>query len=118
MVLVMAQAAERVRLSDVTVKMILTRPITVIDAAIHTSAKFVEDTSAALGSLPSLARSLEQLRPGGVLLEEVVKLNGRLSDSIGLLSKGVGRAQSSAESAARALLPARGKPQELEAGTR
>lgn len=64
----------RDRLSDVTVHMILTEPISAIDAAIYTSAKVVEDTSAALGALPSLARTLEQLRPGGVLLEEVVKL--------------------------------------------
>lgn len=75
----------RDRLSDVTVHMILTEPISAIDAAIYTSAKVVEDTSAALGALPSLARTLEQLRPGGVLLEEVVKLKKALDrlDRIG-----------------------------------
>lgn len=75
----------RERLSDVTVKMIVTRPISAIDATIYTSAKFVEDTSSALGALPSLARSLEQLRPGGVLLEEVIKLKRTLDhlDRIG-----------------------------------
>lgn len=75
----------RERLSDVTVGMILTRPISAIDAAIYTSAKAVEDTSAALGALPSLARSLEQFRTGGMLLEEVVKLKRSLDqlDRIG-----------------------------------
>lgn len=75
----------RDRLSDVTVHMILTEPISAIDAAIYTSAKVVEDTSAALGALPSLARTLEQLRPGSVLLEEVVKLKKALDrlDRIG-----------------------------------
>jgi hypothetical protein len=111
----MAEETRRERLSDVTVKMILTRPISAIDAAIHTTAKFVEDTSAALGALPSLARSLEQLRPGGVLLEEVVKLN----DSVNrLLARGVGLAQSSAETVGRALIPGRSKPKELEPGPR
>ncbi|GAA5102225.1 hypothetical protein [Haloechinothrix salitolerans] len=75
----------RQRLSDVTVNMIVTRPIDAIDATIYTSAKVIEDTSAALGALPSLARTLEQLRPGGVLLEEVVKLKKTLDriDRIG-----------------------------------
>ncbi|WP_034270724.1 hypothetical protein [Haloechinothrix halophila] len=75
----------RQRLSDVTVNMIVTRPIDAIDATIYTSAKVVEDTSAALGALPSLARTLEQLRPGGVLLEEIVKLKRTLDriDRIG-----------------------------------
>lgn len=111
----MAQATRRERLSDVTVKMILTRPVRALDAAIYTTAKLVEDTSAALGALPSLARSLEQLRPGGVLLEEVVRLN----DSVNrLLTRGVGLAQSSAETVSRALIPGRGKPKELEPGPR
>ncbi len=75
----------RQRLSDVTVNMIVTRPIDAIDATIYTSAKVIEDTSAALGALPSIARTLEQLRPGGVLLEEVVKLKRTLDriDRIG-----------------------------------
>ncbi|MQA63879.1 MAG: hypothetical protein GEU86_20980 [Actinophytocola sp.] len=75
----------RERLSDVTVKMIVTRPIDTTDATIYTSAKAIENTSAALGALPSLARTLEQLRPGGVLLEEVVKMKRTLDriDRIG-----------------------------------
>lgn len=75
----------RQRLSDVTVNMIVTRPVDAIDATIYTSAKVIEDTSAALGALPSLARTLEQLRPGGVLLEEVIKLKRTLDriDRIG-----------------------------------
>lgn len=65
--------------------MMVTRPISAVDATIYTSAKFVENTSAALGALPSLARTLEQLRPGGVLLEEVLKLKKTLDqlDRIG-----------------------------------
>lgn len=75
----------RQRLSDVTVNMIVTRPVDAIDATIYTSAKVIEDTSAALGALPSLARTLEQLRPGGALLEEVIKLKRTLDriDRIG-----------------------------------
>ncbi|MPY78200.1 MAG: hypothetical protein GEV04_06830 [Actinophytocola sp.] len=63
----------------------MTRPIDAIDATIYTSAKVIEDTSAALGALPSIARTMEQLRPGGVLLEEVVKLKRTLDriDRIG-----------------------------------
>lgn len=111
----MAQAPRRERLSDVTVRMILTRPVRALDAAIYTTAKLVEDTSAALGALPSLARSLEQLRPGGVLLEEVVKLNDSVN---GLLTSGFGLAKSSAETVSRALIPGRSKPRELESGPR
>lgn len=79
------RSQRRQRLSDVTVNMIVTRPIDAIDATIYTSAKVVEDTSAALGALPSIARTLEQLRPGGVLLEEIVKLKRTLDriDRIG-----------------------------------
>lgn len=75
----------RQRLSDVTVNMIVTSPIDAIDATIYTSAKVIEDTSAALGALPSIARTLEQLRPGGVLLEELIKLKNTLDriDRIG-----------------------------------
>lgn len=80
-----AYRPRRERLSDVTVKMMVTRPIDAIDATIYTSAKAFENTSAALGALPSLARTLEQLRPGGVLLEEVVKMKRTLDriDRIG-----------------------------------
>lgn len=68
----------RTKLSDVTVRMIVFDPIEAIDATIYTSAKVVEDTSAALGAIPSLAKTMEQLRPGGVLLEEVVRLKRTL----------------------------------------
>ncbi|MGH3449809.1 MAG: hypothetical protein ACRDQW_03600 [Haloechinothrix sp.] len=75
----------RARLSDVTVSMIVFRPITAIDATIYTSAKFVENVSMALAAVPSLARTAEQLRPGGVLLEEVVRIKRTLDriDRIG-----------------------------------
>lgn len=72
------QPASRTKLSDVTVDMILNEPVEAIDATIFTYAKAVENASDALGSLPSLARSLEQLRPGSVLLEEVVRLKRSL----------------------------------------
>lgn len=75
----------RARLSDVTVSMILFRPVTAIDATIYTSAKFIENVSMALAAVPSLAKTAEQLRPGGVLLEEVVRIKRTLDriDRIG-----------------------------------
>lgn len=75
----------RARLSDVTVSMIIFRPVTAIDATIYTSAKFIENISMALGAVPSLAKTAEQLRPGGVLLEEIVRIKRTLDriDRIG-----------------------------------
>ncbi|MGH3519560.1 MAG: hypothetical protein ACRDQ7_19505 [Haloechinothrix sp.] len=75
----------RARLSDVTVSMIVFRPITAIDATIYSYAKLLENVSMALGAVPSLARTAEQLRPGGVLLEEVVRIKRTLDriDRIG-----------------------------------
>lgn len=69
----------RARLSDVTVQMIFGDPISAINATIFTSAKLVENTSAALGAVPSLAKSAEQVSPpSGILLEEVLRLKRTL----------------------------------------
>lgn len=76
----------RARLSDVTVSMIVFQPITAVDATIYTSARFVESMSMALSAVPSLAKTAEQLRPGGVLLEELVRIKRTLDrlDRIGV----------------------------------
>lgn len=69
---------QRTKLSDVTVDLILNDPVAAVDATIYTYAKAVENASDAMAALPSLARSLEQLRPGSVLLEEVVRIKRSL----------------------------------------
>lgn len=79
------QRPRRARLSDVTVEMMVFDPITAIDATIYTSARFIESLSMALSAVPSLAKTAEQLRPGGVLLEELVRIKRTLDriDRIG-----------------------------------
>lgn len=77
----------RARLSDVTVQMMVTDPIGAVNATIFTSAKLVENASAALGAMPSLAKSAEQITPpGGVLLDEILRIKRTLDrlDRVGM----------------------------------